>query len=128
MISVIRREEMIMGHCGPIITTFNGPFQCSLCKAKIFYEPFNLCMGHLHRIRKLYVSNGPWPLPFPITVRLLSKKFSKIYSSSVWYIQLTERKNLIDLPYLDDHITVFIFETYFPFLIFVYFFSLNHTK
>jgi hypothetical protein len=23
--------------------------------------------GHLHRITKLYVSNGPWPLPFPIT-------------------------------------------------------------
>jgi hypothetical protein len=30
--AVIRKEEMIMGHCGPIITTFNGPFQCSLCK------------------------------------------------------------------------------------------------
>ena len=24
-------------------------------------------MGHLHRITKLYASNGPWPLPFPIT-------------------------------------------------------------
>jgi hypothetical protein len=24
-------------------------------------------MGHLHRITKLYVSNGPWPLSFPIT-------------------------------------------------------------
>jgi len=31
-VTVIRKEEMIMGHCGPIITTFNGPFQCSLCK------------------------------------------------------------------------------------------------
>jgi hypothetical protein len=30
--TLIRKEEMIMGHCGPIITTFNGPFQCSLCK------------------------------------------------------------------------------------------------
>jgi hypothetical protein len=30
--TVIRKEEMIMGHCGPIITTFNGPFQCSLGK------------------------------------------------------------------------------------------------
>jgi hypothetical protein len=30
--AVIRKEEMIMGHCSPIITTFNGPFQCSLCK------------------------------------------------------------------------------------------------
>ena len=30
--AVIRKEEMIMGHCGPIITTFNGPFQCSLGK------------------------------------------------------------------------------------------------
>jgi acid stress-induced BolA-like protein IbaG/YrbA len=29
-IPVIRKEEMIMGHCSPIITTFNGPFQCSL--------------------------------------------------------------------------------------------------
>ena len=34
--SVIRKEEMIMGHCGPIIATFNGPFQCSLCKSKYF--------------------------------------------------------------------------------------------
>jgi hypothetical protein len=32
-------------------------------KTKIFYGPFNSCMGHLHRITKLYVSNGPWPLP-----------------------------------------------------------------
>jgi hypothetical protein len=28
-------------------------------------------MGHLHRITKLYVSNGPWPLPFPITEYLV---------------------------------------------------------
>jgi hypothetical protein len=34
---------------------------------------------------------------------LFSKNFGKKYSSSVWYIQFTERKNLIDLPYLDDH-------------------------
>jgi hypothetical protein len=30
--AVIRKEEMIMGHCCPIITTVNGPFQCSLCE------------------------------------------------------------------------------------------------
>jgi hypothetical protein len=33
---------------------------------------------------------------------LFSKNFSKKYSSSVWYIQFTERENLIDLPYLDQ--------------------------
>jgi hypothetical protein len=37
-------------------------------KTKIFYGPFNFCMVHLHRITKLYISNGPWPLLFPITV------------------------------------------------------------
>ena len=57
---------MIMGHCSPIITTFNRPFQCSLCKNQNILWPFNFCMGHLHRITKLYASNGPWPLPFPI--------------------------------------------------------------
>ena len=65
---------------------------------------------------------------FPNHCQIIVKKIQQKYSSSVWYIQLTEMKNLIDLPYLDDHITVFIFETYFPFLVFVYFFSLNHTK
>jgi hypothetical protein len=30
MVPLIRKEEMIMDHCGPIITTFNGSFQCSL--------------------------------------------------------------------------------------------------
>ena len=47
---------MIMGH-----------FSVVFVKTKIFYGPFNFCMGHLHRITKLYVSNGPWLLPFPIT-------------------------------------------------------------
>ena len=45
-----------------------GHFSVVFVKTKIFYGPFNFCMGHLHRITKLYVSNGPWPLPFPITV------------------------------------------------------------
>ena len=44
-----------------------GHFRVVFVKTKIFYGPFNFCMGHLHRITKLYVSNGPWPLPFPIT-------------------------------------------------------------
>jgi hypothetical protein len=44
-----------------------GHFSVVFVKTKIFYGPFNFCMGHLHRITKLYVSNGPWPLPFPIT-------------------------------------------------------------
>ena len=44
-----------------------GHFSVVFVKTKIFYLPFNFCMGHLHRITKLYVSNGPWPLPFPIT-------------------------------------------------------------
>ena len=42
-------------------------FSVVFVKTKIFYGPFNFCMGHLHRITKLYVSNVPWPLPFPIT-------------------------------------------------------------
>jgi hypothetical protein len=42
---------------------------------------------------------------------LFSKMLKKKYSSSVWYVQPKERKNLIDLPYIDDH--SFIFETYF---------------
>ena len=44
-----------------------GYFSVVFVKTKIFYGPFNFCMGHLHRITKLYASNGPWPLPFPIT-------------------------------------------------------------
>jgi hypothetical protein len=44
-----------------------GHFSVVFVKTKIFYGPFNFCMGHLHRITKLYVSNVPWPLPFPIT-------------------------------------------------------------
>jgi hypothetical protein len=43
-----------------------GHFSVVFVKTKIFYGPFNFCMGHLHRITKMYVSNGPWPLPFPI--------------------------------------------------------------
>ena len=34
---------------------------------------------------------------------LFSKIFNKQYSSSVWYIQLKEKKKLMDLPYNDDH-------------------------
>jgi hypothetical protein len=44
-----------------------GYFSVVFVKTKIFYGPFNFCMGHLHRITKLYASNGPWSLPFPIT-------------------------------------------------------------
>ena len=40
-----------------------GHFSVVFVKTKIFYGPFNSCMGHLHRITKLYVSNGLWPLP-----------------------------------------------------------------
>ena len=47
-----------------------GHFSVVFVKTKIFYGPFNFCMGHLYRITKLYVSNGPWPLPFPITANL----------------------------------------------------------
>jgi hypothetical protein len=50
-----------------------GHFSIVFAKTKIFYGPFNLYMGHLHRITKLYVSNGPWPLPFPITAGRLKK-------------------------------------------------------
>ena len=48
-------------------------FSVVFVKTKICYGPFNFCMGHLHRITKLYVSNGPWPLPFPITAGRLKK-------------------------------------------------------
>ena len=47
-----------------------GHFSVVFVKTKILYRPFNFCMGHLYRITKLYVSNGPWPLPFPITDNL----------------------------------------------------------
>jgi hypothetical protein len=49
-----------------------GHFSIVFAKTKIFYGPFNLYMGHLHRITKLYVSNGPWPLPFPIAAYAIS--------------------------------------------------------
>ena len=91
-----------MGHCGPIITTFNGPFQCSL------YGPFNFCMGHLHRITKLYVSNGPWPLPFPITVftmRNLLEKLSLCYKRRCRVFQPFPawfRKNMANIGFFND--------------------------
>ena len=44
-----------------------GHFSVVFAKTKIFYGPFNFYMGHLHKITKLYVSNSPLPLPFPIT-------------------------------------------------------------
>jgi hypothetical protein len=47
-----------------------GHFSVVFVKTKILYGPFDFCMGHLYRITKLYVSNGPWPLPFPITANL----------------------------------------------------------
>jgi hypothetical protein len=34
---------------------------------------------------------------------LFTKTLNRKYSSSLWYIQLKYRKNLIDLPYIDDH-------------------------
>jgi hypothetical protein len=46
-----------------------GHFSVVFVKIKIFYGLFNFCMGHLHIITKLYVSNGPWLLPFPIPVK-----------------------------------------------------------
>jgi len=56
-----------------------GHFSVVLVKTKIFYGPFNFCMGHLHRITKLCVSNGPWPLPFPIT------EWPLIELNDMWY-------------------------------------------
>jgi hypothetical protein len=68
-----------------------GHFSVVFVKTKIFYRPFNFCMGHLHRITKLYESNRPWPLPFPITemVMLISiflqnkLKFNRVSSKSM---------------------------------------------
>jgi hypothetical protein len=57
---------------------------------------------------------------------LFSKKFSNIYSSSVRYIQFTERKNLIDLSYLDDH--SFYFWSIFSFSHFCFNFLLKPHK
>jgi hypothetical protein len=49
-------------------------------------------------------------------------KFWKWIDWTVWYIQLTEKKNLIDLPYLDDH--SFYFWSIFSFSHFVSIFSI----
>jgi hypothetical protein len=78
--AVIRKEERIMGH-----------FSVVFVKTKIFYGSFNFCMGHLHRITKLYVSNGPWPLPFPITemVMLIS-----IFRQNKWKFNGVSSKSM----------------------------------
>jgi hypothetical protein len=60
-----------------------GHFSVVFVKTKIFYGPFNFCMGHLHRITKLYVSNGPWPLPFPITA--LCNKDRQWLAAGRWF-------------------------------------------
>ena len=62
-----------MGHWGPSSQHSMGHFSIVFVKTKIFYGPFNFCMGHLHRITKLYVSNGPCPLPSPITEYYIQK-------------------------------------------------------
>ena len=52
---------------------------------------------------------------------LFSKMFNKKYSSSVWYVQFKERKNLIDLPYINDQFLflkhIFLFSVVFQFLV-----------
>jgi hypothetical protein len=45
-------------------------------------------MGHLHRIRILYVSNGPWPLPFPITVCISGVTKIKYFYSQILLLLL----------------------------------------
>ena len=40
-------------------------------------------MGHLRKITKLYVSNGPWPLPFPITA--LCNKDCQSLAAGRWF-------------------------------------------
>jgi len=58
-------------------------------------------MGHLHRITKLYVSNSPWPLPFPITDKDIQNnydvinKLSKILFQSFKNNFLTNQRNII---------------------------------
>jgi hypothetical protein len=67
-----------------------GHFSVVFVKIKIFYGLFNLCMEHLHRITKLYVSNGPWLLPFPITVkRPVTRKYMTAHFP--WYRNFNQK-------------------------------------
>jgi hypothetical protein len=65
-----------------------GHFSVVFVKTKIFYGPFNICMGHLRKITKLYVSNGPWPLPFPITVCISGVTKIKYFYSQILLLLL----------------------------------------
>jgi hypothetical protein len=73
------RHVSLLGH----IILIPSQQNIDLFSPKIFYGPFNFCMGHLHRITKLYVSNGPWPLPFPITA--LCNKDRQWLAAGRWF-------------------------------------------
>ena len=49
-------------------------------------------MGHLHRITKLYVSNGPWPLPFPIIEMVM---FISIFLQNKWKFNRVSSKSMV---------------------------------
>ena len=83
--AVIRKEEMIMGLAAPSSQHSMGHFSVVFVKTKIFYGPFNFCMVHLHWITKLYVSNGPWPLPFPITGHVKQKMLKMDLNLNVYW-------------------------------------------